>query len=214
MGKFEEPVPNKIEKSKSDGSEGKQNKLNGFGIAAKQLMDGNKNASSGDGSAVGKSADKSANSGVEIYHKDGIGDDLKVIAGPEILHKDGKGDGLNSIAGPEILHKDGKGDGLKSFAGPEILHKDGKGDDIKVIAGPEILHKDAITAHPNGPEAGLKQQSEDFMKKFNQALELPAEKVPQALEVLYKDNQAQVKQVELKIASITKSLAEATFMPF
>ncbi len=229
MGKFEEPVPNKIEKSKSDGSEGKQNKLNGFGIAAKQLMDGNKNASSGDGSAVGKSADKSANSGVEIYHKDGIGDDLKVIAGPEILHKDGKGDGLNSIAGPEILHKDGKGDGLKSFAGPEILHKDGKGDGLKSIAGPEILYKDgkgdepvspdkngidAITAHPNGPEAGLKLQSEEFMKKFKQALELPPEKVPQALEVLYKDNQAQVKQVELRIASITKSLAEATFMPF
>lgn len=193
MGKFEEPVPNKIEKSKSDGSEGKQNKLNGFGIAAKQLMDGNKNASSGDGSAVGKSADKSANSGVEIYHKDGIGDDLKVIAGPEILHKDGKGDGLKSIAGPEILYKDGKGD--------EPVSPDKNGID-------------AITAHPNGPEAGLKLQSEEFMKKFKQALELPPEKVPQALEVLYKDNQAQVKQVELRIASITKSLAEATFMPF
>ena len=211
MGKFEEPVPNKIEKSKSDGSEGKQNKLNGFGIAAKQLMDGNKNASSGDGSAVGKSADKSANSGVEIYHKDGIGDDLKVIAGPEILHKDGKGDGLNSIAGPEILHKDGKGDGLKSIAGPEILYKDGKGDEP---VSPDKNGIDAITAHPNGPEAGLKLQSEEFMKKFKQALELPPEKVPQALEVLYKDNQAQVKQVELRIASITKSLAEATFMPF
>ncbi len=211
MGKFEEPVPNKIEKSKSDGSEGKQNKLNGFGIAAKQLMDGNKNASSGDGSAVGKSADKSANSGVEIYHKDGIGDDLKVIAGPEILHKDGKGDGLNSFAGPEILHKDGKGDGLKSIAGPEILYKDGKGDEP---VSPDKNGIDAITAHPNGPEAGLKLQSEEFMKKFKQALELPPEKVPQALEVLYKDNQAQVKQVELRIASITKSLAEATFMPF
>ncbi len=177
MGKFEEPVPNKIEKIKSDGSEGKQSKLNGFGIAAKQLMDGNKNASSGDGSAVAKSADKTANSGVEILHKDGKGDDIKVIAGPEILHKDVKGNESSNVS-------------------------------------PDKNGIDAITAHPNGPEAGLKQQSEDFMKKFNQALELPAEKVPQALEVLYKDNQAQVKQVELKIASITKSLAEATFMPF
>ena len=154
MGKFEEPVPNKIEKIKSDGSEGKQSKLNGFGIAAKQLMDGNKNASSGDGSAVAKSADKTANSGVEILHKDGKGDDIKAIAGPEILHKDGKGDDIKVIAGPEILHKDVKGNESSNVS-------------------PDKNGIDAITAHPNGPEAGLKQQSEDFMKKFNQALELP-----------------------------------------